>query len=74
MSFTFDKWLSLNKKNMIIDPNKEELSDDKEDALTSEEDALNQTEIISDKMASEHDVDLLDQADKASRSSFELDI
>jgi len=59
---------------MIIDPNKEELSDDKEDALTSEEDVLNQSEIISDKMAAEHDSDLLDQADKASRSSFELDI
>ena len=57
---------------MIIDPNKEELSDDKEDALTSEEDALNQSVIISDESAAEHDADLLDQADKASRSSFEL--
>lgn len=59
---------------MIIDPNKEELSDDKEDALTSEEDALNQITVISDEMAAEHDADLLDQADKASRSSFELGI
>jgi midasin (ATPase involved in ribosome maturation) len=59
---------------MIIAPNKEELSDDKEDALTSEEDALNQSTIISDERAAEHDADLLDQADKASRSSFELDI
>jgi len=59
---------------MIIDPNKEELSDDKEDALTSEEDALNQSTVISDEMAGEHDTDLLDQADKASRSSYELDI
>lgn len=59
---------------MIIDPNKEELSDDKEDALTSEEDALNQSEMISAQSAAEHDSDLLDQADKASRSSFELDV
>jgi len=57
---------------MIIDPNKEELSDDKEDALTSEEDALNQSVKISDESADEHDSDLLDQADKASRSSYEL--
>lgn len=59
---------------MIIDPDKEELSDDKEDALISEEDALNQNTIISDESAAEHDADLLDQADKASRSSYELDI
>lgn len=59
---------------MIVDPNNEELSDDKEDALTSEEDALNQSVTISDKSAGEHDTDLLDQADRASRSSFELDI
>ncbi len=59
---------------MNVDPNKEELSEDKEDSLTSEEDALNQHIPISDEMASEHDKDLLDQADKASRSSFELDI
>ncbi|MGM9478863.1 hypothetical protein ACS5PU_20735 [Pedobacter sp. GSP4] len=58
---------------MVIDPNKEELSDDKEDALTSEEDALNQSTVVSGETAAEHDADLLDQADKASRSSFELD-
>ena len=58
----------------MTDPNNHELSDDKEDALTSEEDALNQRTVISDQMAGEHDADLLDQADRASRSSFELDI
>lgn len=58
----------------MTDPNNKELSDDKEDALTSEEDALNQSTVISDQMAGEHDADLLDQADRASRSSFELDI
>ncbi|MBB6239489.1 hypothetical protein HDC90_004142 [Pedobacter sp. AK013] len=59
---------------MNIDPNQEELSEDKEDALISEEDALNQNQIISDQSAAEHDADLLDQADKSSRSSFELDL
>jgi len=59
---------------MAIDPNKEELSEDKEDALISEEDVLNKSTIISEEMASEHDIDLLKQADQASRSSFELDI
>ncbi len=59
---------------MMTDPNNHELSDDKEDALTSEEDVLNQRTVISDQMAGEHDADLLDQADRASRSSFELDI
>ena len=58
----------------MIDPDKEDLSEDKEDALTSEEDVLNRSTIISDQMAAEHDADLLDQADKASRSSFELDV
>lgn len=56
----------------MIDPNNEELSDDKEDALTSEEDALNIKTDITDEMAAEHDSDLLGQADRASRSSFEL--
>ncbi|EDM35193.1 hypothetical protein PBAL39_16966 [Pedobacter sp. BAL39] len=58
----------------MIDPEKEELSEDKEDALTSEEDVLNRKETISDEMAAEHDKDLLDQADRSSRSSYELDI
>lgn len=56
----------------MIDPNNEELSDDKEDALTSDEDALNIKTVISDEMPVEHDSDLLEQADRAARSSFEL--
>jgi hypothetical protein len=57
----------------MIDP-KEDYSNDPNDALRREDDVENINEIDGDDTSIEHDKDLLEQADEASRSSYELNL
>jgi hypothetical protein len=58
----------------MIDPEDDNYSNDPNDALRREDDVNNITEINGDNTSIEHDKDLLEQADEASRSSYELSL
>ena len=58
----------------MIDPENEDYSNDPNDALRREDDTENINEIDGDDTNIEHDKDLLEQADEASRSSYELNV
>lgn len=56
----------------MIDPEDDNYSNDPNDALRREDDVENINEISGDDTNIEHDKDLLEQADEASRASYEL--
>ena len=58
----------------MIDPENEDYSNDPNDALRREDDTENINEINGDDTNIEHDKDLLEQADAASKSSYELNV
>ncbi|MGN8055041.1 hypothetical protein ACTJKN_02135 [Pedobacter sp. 22163] len=57
----------------MINYEKEDLSEDPDDELMAMEDPFNVAVPMSPEMEVEHDSDLLEQADKSSEASFELD-
>lgn len=57
----------------MIDP-KDNYSEDPNDALRREDDVDNFNEIAGDDANIEHDKDKLEQADEASRPSYELNV
>jgi len=58
----------------MIDPENEDYSNDPNDALRREDDTENINELDGDDTNIEHDKDLLEQADEASRASYELNV
>jgi len=58
----------------MIDPENEDYSNDPNDALRREDNTGNINELDGDDTNIEHDKDLLEQADAASRSSYELNV
>ena len=58
----------------MIDPEDEGYSNDPNDALRREDDTENINELDGDDSNIEHDKDLLEQADEASWSSYELNV
>lgn len=58
----------------MIDPKDEDYSNDPNDALRREDDTENINEIAGDDASIEYDKDKLDQADEASRPSYELNV
>jgi hypothetical protein len=58
----------------MIDPEDDNYSNDPNDALRREDDVENINEIDDDDTNIEHDKDLLEQADEASRASYELNL
>jgi len=58
----------------MIDPKDEDYSNDPNDALRREDDTENINELDGDDTNIEHDKDLLEQADEASRASYELNL
>jgi len=58
----------------MIDPENENYSNDPNDALRREDDTENISEISGDDTSIEYDKDKLEQADEASRPSFELNV
>ena len=58
----------------MIDPKDEDYSSDPNDALRREDDTENINELDGDDTNIEHDKDLLEQADEASRASYELNL
>jgi hypothetical protein len=58
----------------MIDPEDDNYSNDPNDALRREDDVENINEINGDDTNIEHDKDLLEQADEASRASYELNL
>jgi len=58
----------------MIDPENDNYSSDPNDALRREDEVENINEINGDDSSIEHDKDMLEQADEASRSSYELDL
>lgn len=57
----------------MIDP-KDNYSDDPNDALRREDGVDGMEEISGDDISIEHDKDMLEQADEASKPSYELDL
>lgn len=58
----------------MIDPEDDNYSNDPNDALRREDDVENINEINGDDTSIEHDKDLLEQADEASRAAYELSL
>jgi len=58
----------------MIDPKDEDYSNDPNDALRREDDTENINELDGDNSNIEHDKDMLEQADEASRPSYELNV
>jgi len=58
----------------MIDPEDDNYSNDPNDALRREDEVDNINEISGDDINIEHDKDLLEQADEASRASYELNL
>ena len=58
----------------MIDPENEDYSNDPNDALRREDATENINELDGDDTNIEHDKDLLEQADEASRASYELNV
>ena len=58
----------------MIDPKDEDYSNDPNDALRREDDTENMNELDGDTSNVEHDKDMLEQADEASRPSYELNV
>ncbi|WP_293788671.1 hypothetical protein [uncultured Pedobacter sp.] len=58
----------------MIDPEDDNYANDPNDALRREDDVENINEISGDDTSIEHDKDLLEQADEASRASYELNL
>ncbi|MDN3585572.1 hypothetical protein QWY86_02755 [Pedobacter aquatilis] len=58
----------------MIDPKDEDYSNDPNDALRREDDTENINELNGESSNIEHDKDLLEQADEASRPSYELNV
>lgn len=58
----------------MIDPEDDNYSNDPNDALRREDDVENINEISGDDTSIEHDKDILEQADEASRASYELNL
>lgn len=58
----------------MIDPEDNNYSNDPNDALRREDDVENINEISGDDASIEHDKDLLEQADEASKASYELNL
>ncbi len=68
------KSLSIYKLKVMIDPKDEDYSNDPNDALRREDDTENINEVDGDTANIEHDKDMLEQADEASRPSYELNV
>ncbi|UKT63882.1 hypothetical protein [Pedobacter mucosus] len=58
----------------MIDPQDDEYSNDPNDALRREDDVENINEVSGDDTSIEYDINHLEQADEASRPSFELNV
>jgi len=58
----------------MIDPENEEYSNDPNDALGREDDTENINELDGDDTNIEHDKNMLEQADEASKASYELNL
>jgi len=58
----------------MIDPENDSYSSDPNDALRREDDVENINEINGDDTSIEHDKDMLEQVDEASRPSYELNL
>ncbi|KQS35402.1 hypothetical protein [Pedobacter sp. Leaf194] len=58
----------------MIDPENEEYSNDPNDALRREDDTENINELDGDDTNIEHDKNMLEQADEASKASYELNL
>ena len=58
----------------MIDPKEEDYSNDPNDALRREDETEKVNELDGESTSIEHDKDLLEQADEASRASYELNV
>ncbi|PWS32275.1 hypothetical protein [Pedobacter paludis] len=58
----------------MIDPKDEDYSSDPNDALRREDEVNDINELSGDDTNIEHDKDMLEQADEASRASYELNL
>jgi len=58
----------------MIDPKDEDYSSDPNDALRREDEVNDINELSGDDTNIEHDKDMLEQADEASRPSYELNL
>ena len=58
----------------MIDPKDEDYSNDPNDALRREDDTENINELDGDDTNIEHDKNMLEQADEASKPSYELNV
>lgn len=58
----------------MIDPKDEDYSSDPNDALRREDEVDDINELSGDDTSIEHDKDMLEQADEASRASYELNL
>ncbi|RZK20643.1 MAG: hypothetical protein EOO86_03710 [Pedobacter sp.] len=58
----------------MIDPKDEDYSNDPNDALRREDDTEYINELDGDDTNIEHDKDMLEQADEASKASYELNV
>jgi len=58
----------------MIDPKDEDYSNDQNDALRREDDTEYINELDGDDSNIEHDKDMLEQADEASKASYELNV
>ncbi|PWS27648.1 hypothetical protein DHW03_08665 [Pedobacter yonginense] len=58
----------------MIDPKDEDYSSDPNDALRREDEVNDIKELSGDDTSIEHDKDMLEQADEASRASYELNV
>lgn len=73
-TISLSKSLSIYKLKVMIDPKDEDYSNDPNDALRREDDTENMNELDGDTSNVEHDKDMLEQADEASRPSYELNV
>ncbi len=58
----------------MINPEEDNYANDPEDALRKTDDVENIKEISGDSSSIEHDKEQLEQADRASKPSYELDL
>lgn len=58
----------------MIDPENDNYANDPNDALRREDDVENIKEADGDNISIEHDKDMLEQAEEASRPSYELNV
>ena len=73
-TISLSKSLSIYKLKVMIDPKDEDYSNDPNDALRREDDTEDINELPGDDPSIDYGKDKLDQADEASRPSYELNV